>query len=340
MPEEPKLSGRWKAAIAAAIGISVAGLTISVTTSVDVDVRITPKEFRQGWAGPAAVRAARPIVEAMPTFRIVGAAQENQRANVRLWDFVKAMNGGKHLPNTPQQIGDCVSWGAKHAVDYLQCVQIARGPPASDFHPSFAPYFYGVSRVLIGERRITGDGSVGAWAAEGARRYGVLPADHAGVPSYDGRVARKWGRNGPPDEFVQYAQQFPVRTVAPVRSADDVRDAICNGYPVTIASDWGGRMQPTVVDGRLVNERQGHWNHQMCLIGYDGETGREPYYYVLNSWGAEAHGTPPDGAPPGGFWIRERDVEYIVAQGDSFAFSAFAGFPSQELDFRIIGGNK
>ncbi|WP_146370008.1 hypothetical protein [Symmachiella macrocystis] len=331
------LSMRWKAGIAAAIGISVAGLTISITTSVDVDVSITPKSVRQGWAGPAAVRAARPLVAGMPTFRIVGAAQDNQRANVRLWDYVKAINDGQHLPNTAQQVGDCVSWGAKNAVDYLQCVQIARGPPVSDFHPSFAPYFYGISRVLIGNGRISGDGSVGAWAAEGARRFGVLPADHPGVPEYDGRVARRWGRSGPPEEFVQFAQQFPVRTVAPVRSAADVRDAVCNGYPVTIASDWGGRMQPREVDGRLVNEHRGTWNHQMCIIGYDGLTGSEPYYYVLNSWGAAAHGTPPDDAPPGGFWIREKDVEYIVAQGDSFAFSAFAGFPSQELDFRIIG---
>jgi hypothetical protein len=166
--------------------------------------------------------------------------------------------------------------------------------------------------------------------------YGVLDAQYEGVPEYSGRVAKTWGRRGPPEEFIEHAKQFCVKTVAPVRSAAEVRDAVCNGYPVTIASNWGGRMQPRVVDGRLVNERSGTWNHQMCIIGYDGETGSEPYYYVLNSWGAAAHGTPPDDAPPGGFWIRTKDVEYIVKQGDSFAFSDFDGFPAQELDFRII----
>jgi len=333
------LSLRAKAILAATIGITAAGLSITIQTQVDVDLDVTPPEAREGWAGPEAVKQAEPLVRGMPAFRIVGAPQDNERANVRLWEFAKAINGGEHLPNTPQQIGDCVSWGCKNAIDYLQCVQIARGPPpAQEFKPSFAPYFYGVSRVLIGQGRISGDGSVGAWAAEGARVYGVLAAEFAGVPRYSGDVARRWGRKGPPEEFVRHAQQFPVRTVSPVRSSMDVRDAICNGYPVTIASNWGGRMRPREVDGRLVNERRGSWNHQMCIIGYDGETGREPYYYVLNSWGAAAHGDPPDDAPPGGFWIRERDVEYIVKQGDSFAFSNFAGFPAQELDFQIIGG--
>lgn len=335
---DPKgLGTRWKLAIAAALGISVAGLTISVTTSIDIDVSITPKEAREGWAGPEAVKQAAPIVAQMPPFDLDGIKRDNTRANVRLWKFAKIVNGGKHLPNTAQQIGDCVSWGAKNACDYLACKQIARDWRAHEFRPAFAPYIYGTSRVQIGKGRIHGDGSVGAWAAEAVRTFGVLAADFEGVPEYSGRIASAWGKRGPPEEFIEHARQFAVKTVAPVRSAAEVRDAICNGYPVTIASDWGGKMKPEVVDGRLLNKRSGTWNHQMCIIGYDGETGREPYYYVLNSWGAAAHGTPPDDAPPGGFWIREKDVEYIVRQGDSFAFSDFDGFPADELDFRIIG---
>jgi len=335
---EPQgLGTRWKVAIAAAFGISIAGLSISISTSVDVDVSITPKEAREGWAGPEAVKEAAPIVAGMQPFRVVGAPQDNTRANVRLWEFAKQCNGGKHLPNIAQQIGDCVSWGAKNAADYLQCRQIASNPwVGKEFRPAFAPYIYGTSRVQIGRGRISGDGSVGAWAADAVQTYGVLDAQYEGVPEYTGRVAKTWGRRGPPEEFIKHAKQFCVKTVAPVRSAAEVRDAVCNGYPVTIASNWGGKMRPDVVDGRLVNKRSGTWNHQMCIIGYDGETGSEPYYYVLNSWGAAAHGTPPDDAPPGGFWIRTKDVEYIVRQGDSFAFSDFDGFPAQELDFRII----
>jgi len=335
-----ELSGRFKVAIAAVIGITVAGLSITITTSINVDVDVTPPEVREGWAGPEAVEQAQEIVGAMPAFRIEGIKRDNERANVRLWTFAKEVNGGEHLPNVAQQVGDCVSWGAANAVNYLAAVQIARDFQHSEFHAAFPPYIYGTSRVQVGGGRLGGgDGSVGAWAAEAVRVYGVLAADYDGVPEYSGVLARKWGRRGPPDHFIDYAQQFPVKTVAKVRSADDVRDAICNGYPVTIASNWGGKMQPNVIDGRLVNKRAGRWNHQMCVIGYDGKTGKEPYWYILNSWGRNAHGTPPDDAPPGGFWVREDDIDYIVRQGDSFAFSGFEGFPAQELDFRIVGDN-
>jgi len=342
--EGSRFGTRWKMLIAAALGISVAGLSISITTKIDVEVEITPKEAREGWAGPAEVKKAEPIVRGMPDFQILGAppGEDNHDKNVRLWEFALEVNGGKHLPNPAQQIGDCVAQGSARAINYLSCVQISQRKafePPQEYHPAFPPYIYGISRVQIGKGRIHGDGSVGAWAAEGVRVYGVLSADVENVPAYSGRVAEAWGKRGPPEEFIEIARQHPVKTVSPVRSAEEVRDAICNGYPVTIASNWGGRMKPKIVDGRLVNERRGTWNHQMCIIGYDGQTGREPYYYVLNSWGEKAHGAPPDGSPPGGFWIREKDVEYIVRQGDSFAYSNFEGFPSQELDFRIIGNH-
>ncbi len=326
----------WQIAIAASVIMSAAGLYFALRP-----VPSTPESARYGWAGPEMVRQAKPLVAGMPEFEISGVKRDNTTANVRLWDSVKMVTGGEHLPNIPQQIGDCVSWGARNAVDYLQCVQIARGPPTHELHRAFAPYIYGISRVEIGKGRIHGDGSVGAWAAEGVRVYGVLRKDFDGVPQYSGSVAREWGRSGPPQQFVDEAKQYPVKTVAPVRSAAEVRDAICNGYPCTIASNWGGRQDAALSRAlsRVVFKRSGSWNHQMCIVGYDGSAG-EPLYYVLNSWGPNAHPDPMQDEPPGGFWIREKDVEYIVDQGDSFAFSGFQGFPAQDLDFTIVGEDK
>lgn len=330
-----------KQKIALSTGISLVALAIAGVAlwRTFAPVPSTPTEERYGWAGPQFVEQAEDIVAGMPDFEIDGVKRDNTRANVRLWKFAKAVNGGKHLPNTPQQVGDCVSWGAKNAVDYLQCVQIARGPPAG-FHPSYAPYFYGISRVQIGKGRIGGDGSVGAWAAEGVRLYGVLRADYDGVPGYSGSIARKWGRRpGPPQEFIDEAQDYLVRTVAPVRSAEEVRDAVCNGYPCTIASNWGGSRDSRLSQkyNRIVFKKSGRWNHQMCVIAYDGETADEPLFYILNSWGPNAHPQPTDDAPPGGFWVRADDIDYITRANDSFAFSSFAGFPAQELDYTIVG---
>lgn len=318
-------------------GVFLAACALLVTTFRAPPV--TPPEARFGWAGPQGVQHAAPLVAAMPDFELSGVRRDNVRANVRLWRFAQQVNGGAHLPTFRQEIGDCVSMGAANAVNYLACTQIARDRQTSDYHTAFPPYIYGTSRHQIGQDRMgRSDGSVGAWAAEAVKQFGVLAADSADVPPYSGSVASQWGSSGPPAEFVARAAPFRVHTVAPVKTADAVRDAVCNGYPVTIASDWGGLMQPPVVDGRLVNRRAATWNHQMCVIGYDGETGREPYYYILNSWGASAHGQPPDDAVPGGFWVRTKDMDAIVAQGDSFAYSTFDGFPSRDLDFRVIGG--
>ncbi len=96
-------------------------------------------------------------------------------------------------------------------------------------------------------------------------------------------------------------------------------------------------MLPPTIDGRLVNRRQGTWAHQMTVIAYDGQTGSEPYFLILNSWGPAAHGQPPDDSPPGSFWIRWKDMDYMAKKGDSFAYSGMDGFPAQDVDLRIFG---
>lgn len=323
-------------------------ITVSVSVSVQVNTPPVPPESL-GWAGPEAVEAASPIVEAMPEFQIVGAVEDNSGKNVRLWEFTKRINGGKHTPNYPQQVGDCVSFGGKNVLEYLQARQICvntpfhvmdgvtRGPPI-EWRPVFPPYLYGYSRVVIGDGRLRGsDGSVGAWLAKGVQQGGVLPSDADGVPEYSGAVARQWGDKGPPDGFVNVAREHLVRTVSQVRSADDVRDAICNGYPCTIASNFGTKTIREQ-DGRMVARWDGRWMHQMAVVAYDG-SGREPYFYILNSWGPSAHPQPLQGEPPGGFWVTAKTMDGICKQGDSFAFSEMDGFPSNEMDFNVIGSN-
>lgn len=331
-----RYSRNFKAAGAAIVSLGTL-LTASLFFSFSSSTSVTPESARYGWAGPEEVKAAAPIVAGMQPFRIVGAApgEDNTGKNVRLWDHAIAVLG-KHIPNYAQETGDCVSFGAKNAISYLLVTQMKTGPPGLEYHENFPPYIYGISRVQIGGGRLgRGAGSVGAWAAKGVMEYGVLRSDQAGV-DYSGRLADQWGQKGPPKELIEKAKQFLVKTTSPIRSAAEARDALCNGYPVTIASDWGSTNMREV-DGRIVARRNTNWPHQMCLIAYDGATGREPYFYVINSWGESAHPKPLQGEPAGGFWISTKDVDYITRQGDSFAFSNFDGFPARELDFTVIG---
>jgi hypothetical protein len=270
-----------------------------------------------------------------PRFFLAGQTQSTAGQRVVLWDYARKVNGGEHLPTFRQEVGDCVSMGAANAINYLACMEIVRLGDRERFRPSYQPYLYGTGRVFIGKGRINGDGSVGIWQADAVRQYGTLPADEAGVPPYSGAIARKWGkRPGPPEQFVKLAEPHCLQTTALVTSYDQVRDALANGYPVTVASMQGFRMQPVVDRGKHWGKPAGQWAHQMCFIGIDDDPAR-PGAYCLNSWGASAHGQPADDAPPGGFWVDADVVHRMVRQKDSFGFSQLSGFPEQ-IDWQVI----
>lgn len=327
-------NSNWRNPLALLLGL-LGAASITLSLSVDVTVEVTPEDARYGWAGPEAVSEAAPIAATMPPFRIVGNVGDNEPKNVRLWEYSQSVNGGKHFPNYAQQVGDCVSFGMKNAVEYLQAVQIVRDGFHANYRGVYPPYIYGVSRVQIGGGRLgSSDGSLGVWAAKAVSQYGILAVDADQVPSYSGRIAREWGRRGPPEWALSSGKEQLVKTVAQIKSATDGRDSICNGYPFTIASNFGST-DIRQRDGRMVARWNSSWAHQMCVIAYDG-SGDTNYFYVLNSWGERAHPQPVDGEPPGGFWVTERDLDRIVRQGDSWAISAFEGFPAQDLDFRIM----
>jgi len=323
--------------VGACFGIAALGAYI-----LSLPPSTTPEEHRYGLASNH-VELAAPIVAASEPFRLTDAdgrpvVQDNARANVRLWEAALKVLG-RHVSNYPQQIGDCVSFGWKNALEYLQCVQISE-TGEGEFHPIFPPYMYGISRHQIGNDQIHGDGSVGAWAKDGSLKFGALASDDDGCPLYDGRVARKWGQSGPPAELIEIAKQRLVKAVSPVTTGEQGRDALCNGYPVTVASNagFGSFVQK---DGRWVGVWDKTWMHQMCAIAYDGSNGpgRE-YVYIINSWGETAHKPPLQGEPPGGFWVTFKDFSRMVGQNDSWAYSNFDGFKARDLNFNVFGSRK
>jgi hypothetical protein len=187
------------------------------------------------------------------------------------------------------------------------------------------------------------NGSVGSWQAKAIQLYGVIPMDAEGLPPYDAANASQWAVRMPAQKWIDMGKLHCVKTIARAESVDDVRKAIQNLYPVTIASNWGGMDRPPAVtvagNTFLLNRRAQTWQHQMCVVGYQQLDGRQ-FFYILNSWGPDAHGVPPDDSPPGGFWVESRDMQYIVQQGDSWIYSGADGFPAQHLDFHIFDRQK
>jgi hypothetical protein len=308
--------------------------------SIDTPDAVTPEDSRGGWVAPTPEEVA----EATP-FVLQSTGEEQTRTVVKLWDCAKAINGGKTFPCFLQESTDCVANGAVNSVNYLQAVQLARGPPSAgvfEFRPASRAWFYGVSRCdpQIGNKRLgRGGGSVGAWAAKAATMYGVLSQEDA--PEYSGRQVDEWGARGVPDEYYWKAALFKVQTTALVRNWDQLADSLLNWYPVTCAGNVGFQMKPRVVDGKAWGVPSGSWAHQMCWLAIDTEAvspfdGRKGAVWTQNSWGPNAHGAPVGDTPPGGFWIDRTTAERYLAQNDCWAFSNFDGFPARDLDFQIF----
>jgi hypothetical protein len=288
-------------------------------------------------------------VLAMPEFRIVGSRSDSDRAY--LWEFAKPLHGGEHLVAFFQETGSCVGNGLGQAIEYLQCVEIVR---LGDREKPLTPFWllpYGRSRYYGGLRG-RGDGSFGSTAARAAKDDGFLDAEDRDLPQPylhrqgDGRT---WGAKAEmdwsdgariPESYLSKSRKHIVHAVAQAKSADDVREGLRNGYPATIASDWGGQMRCPVQEDRLMNRRSDTWHHQMMVLAWENHPRLGEIFYILNSWGRKAHGVCPSGAPPGGFWVKKAELEYIVRQGETFIFSQFDGFPAQEIEkslFRIMG---
>lgn len=253
-------------------------------------------------------------------------------ARAMLWALARKVLNNEDTPNYPQQIGDCVSFGAKNAIEYVQFAPIIN-QERKTFKRVFPPYLYGAGRVFIGRGRLRSDGSLGIWQAKAVMEFGTIPSDTPNLPQYSESVAKDWGRGeGPPKEFVEVGKQYIVKSAALVKTWEDVVTSLANFYPVTVASNVGFTMKPGS-DG--FHSRSGSWAHQMCIIGVDNEHAT-PHACILNSWG-DVHGAVEDFKtgqkwPKGTLRVRATDVEKMLAEGDSFAYSSFDGFPAQFLN--------
>lgn len=287
----------------------------------------------EGWLGEEVARKEWDLLKASTSFREFPKNLISSSRRMMLYEVCRKLLG-QDTKNYAQEIGDCVSFGAKNAIEYLMaCERLLKGD-LEKWRPVFPPYLYGTGRIYIGGGQLgNGDGSLGSWMAEAVVKYGVLCSDEPNVPSYAGSVAKAWGgRSGKNylDQFKPTAEKHPVRSAAKINNWEELVAAICNGYPCTVASNQGFDMEAGS-DG--FHDARGNWAHQMCIVGIDDEY-TEPYAIILNSWG-DAHGRLKDfntgeTLPVGVLRVRKRTIQNMINAGETFAFSNFEGFPDQE----------
>lgn len=257
---------------------------------------------------------------------------------VLLYDIITKVAGA--FPLRKQTIGDCVSMGAAYAVDAAKAVDIFIN---KDFEEWVAETctedIYGGSRVQIGKGRLgSGDGSVGAWAADYVNKFGALPRqnyDGVDLTKYDGNRARKWGmpNAGVPSNLLSISKEHPIETVSLVTTYEQCRDLVVNGYAVTVASNQGFS---STRDKDGFAAPQGNWAHQMCVLGVD-DSFKRPGVLIQNSWGVWNTGPKRNDQPDGSFWVDADVFEKRMLSGkDSWAYSGYKGFKPRKLNTRLF----
>ncbi len=256
-----------------------------------------------------------------------------------LWQSYVKISGRGPPAKDQGQVGSCVSFGTNNAVLRSLATDLALARSRGEFKDIAEEVTYGGSRVQIGGGRLRGgDGSVGAWAAEFVKQYGVVPRETvAGVDlsAYVQSRCKTYGDSGPPKEILEVAKKSPVKEITLVRSWAEAKKALAQGYGIAVCSNQGFSMSR---DSRGVAKPQGSWAHCMCLDGYHIDSDGKEYGHIANSWGANAHKGPVGWGDPGpeGFWTDSSTINRMLGQGDSWAFSGVVGFPAREIDWFVI----
>lgn len=285
-------------------------------------------QFEFGWAGIEAERDAleKDGQRLLQQFRIIGATEIKR---MMLPDFVKKLKG-THLKNIPQPVGDCVSRGVKNAVDHLAATEIVRLGQAEEFKETYSPYYYSLSRNAsdLGNGRFGRQhGSLGVYGAGAAQKYGSLEWTDDRV--YNEATCNKYAFSLPPESEITLGKVHKVRAIAQVRTPQEIAEALCNGYPCTIASMQGYNMQTRQKDGKSWFVGSDTWAHQLSILAVD----ITPVlcFLIQNSWGDNAHGDQLDG-PPGSGWVTEDQLKrHLARDAEAYAFSDYDGFPAKEF---------
>ena len=278
------------------------------------------------------VRMAQPL----PTF---GLTPANFAADIPdhvfLWEADRKVLGSVLPPKNQGSVGSCVSFGTNTAIRRTMLTEIMLGDP-EEFKDIAEEVTYGGSRVEIGGGRISGDGSVGAWAAEFVKRWGVVNRGVHGsydLTGYSESRCREFGRNGVPADLETVAKAHPVKNITQVTNWAEAKKALASGYGIAICSNQGFSMRR---DAKGICRPSGSWAHCMALDGYFIENGNE-YGHIENSWGADAHTGPVGWGEPntGGFWADAEVIGRMLRQDDSWAFSAVDGFPARKINWLL-----
>jgi hypothetical protein len=226
-------------------------------------------------------------------------------------------------------VHNCVSHSTRNAVDVTRAVEIDIKKDRKNWIAR------GATEAIYGARGHSGQGMSCARASEFVSKFGgiLVRKNYKGVvdlTKYQGMLGAGWGGRGLPDKVIDLANDHQVKTVSLVRTVEEARDALANGYGISVCSMYGFSNKR---DSKGFARPQGQWAHAMAWIACDDTGNNGPAFLVQNSWGKWNDGGHPEWGPiPNGSFLITADVAQGMLNGRAaYAYSDFDGFPPQKL---------
>jgi len=232
-------------------------------------------------------------------------------------------------PAERQTTGDCVSHSTRNAIDVTRAVEIKNGEN-EDWLAR------GATEAIYQSRGHKQQGMT----CSGATRYvyengGVLVRKDYGDVDLSVYNSGLGANHRIPDSIYKTeAKKHQVKTVSNVRTVEEARDALANGYALSVCSGYGFSSRR---DANGIAKRGSGWSHAMAWVACDDTRERlnETLFLVQNSWGMWNAGPKVHGQPDGSFWIREQDARGMLSGGGAWVYSDVDGFPPRDIKYTI-----
>ena len=229
-------------------------------------------------------------------------------------------------PSERQTTGDCVSHSTRNAVDITRAVEIDIEGESESFETRSA------TEAIYQSRGHRGQGMTCSGAAKYVHSKGgiLLRKDYGKVDLSKYNSSLGANHRIPSSIYSTEAKKHQVKTVSMITTVEEARDALANGYAISVCSSYGFSSRR---DSNGIAKRGSGWNHAMAWIACDDTNKRfkETLFLVQNSWGKWNSGPRVHNQPEGSFWIREKEARAMLAQKGSWVFSDVYGFPAKSL---------
>lgn len=241
--------------------------------------------------------------------------------------FKSVLHFDKKAYEERQSTGDCTSHGTRNACDLSRAVEIHVNNEKESWIAR------GATEGIYGCRGQSGQGMSCSRAAQFVNDIGGVllrqKYDDIDLTKYNGNTGAGWGGRGVPKDLVKVARQHQIKTTSLIKTVEEARDALYNGYGINVCSNYGFSNNR---NDKGIARAQGNWSHSMAWTACD-DTGTQPYFLVQNSWGKwNSGGHPAWGPIPDGSFLIDSDTAAgMLNQNGAYAFSNFDGFPVQKL---------